>query len=93
MEAKRDGRKWRSVGSKYVDGSVGGKAGLVNVQGVPTLQTLLDILLCHWNETCVRITIHSANLFFFPSEVFQSAFTGSRILSAMLIQTVTSILF
>lgn len=31
MEVRRDGRKCQSVGRKYVDGTVGGKAGLVNV--------------------------------------------------------------
>lgn len=43
MEVKRDGRKCRSVGRKYVEGAVGGKAGLVNVHGVPTLPALLDL--------------------------------------------------
>lgn len=62
---KRDGRKCRSVEKKYVDGVVGGKADLVNVHTVPTLQTLLDLLLCHWNETSVRIAIHSSNIYIF----------------------------
>lgn len=90
MEVRRDGRKCQSVGRKYVDDAVGGKTGLVNVRGVPTLQTLLYLLLCHWSETFVRITSHSANLFFFL-EVLQSAFPGSRILPLMPIQTVTFI--
>lgn len=77
VEVTRDGRRWRSVGRKDVDSAVGGKSGLVNVHSVPTLQTPLDSLLCHWNETFVKITIHSANLFFFSSVVFQSTFTGS----------------
>lgn len=65
VEVTRDGGRWRSVGRKDVDGTVGGKSGLVNVHSVPTLQTLLDSLLCHWKKTFVKITIHSANLFFF----------------------------
>lgn len=91
MEVRRDGRKCRSVGRKSVDGAVGGKAVLVNVQGVPRLQTLLDLLLCHWSETFVRITSHSANLSFFF--FFKSAFPGFRILPVMPIQAVTFIIF
>ena len=71
----RPGGMWRkcgSVGRRHVDSTVGGKAGLEtvplsldNVHSVSALLTWLDFFLCHLvGNRLVRISLHSANRFF-----------------------------
>lgn len=71
----RPGGMWRkcgSVGRRHVDSTVGGKVGLEtvplsldNVHNVSVLLTWLDFFLCHLvGNRLVRISLHSANRFF-----------------------------